>query len=300
MGFQSLQLDYVDIREFLFKSFGIDLNPITLLSLILQLAFIGWIIYQIYQRFKGTQAERVMRGLMYLVPLILGCYLLKLTIITKLIEIFSSTILIGLIVIFAPEFRRMLMQLGGQFSSIDFVFIPDSKKESIKIINEILEAIKIFQKDKTGCLIVIEKAKVDRYYVNPGQPINAAISKELLLTLFTPKSPLHDGAVTIRGNSIVGAGVILPMTENPKLDWQYGTRHRAAIGFSEVTDSLCIVVSEETGEISMASQGRLAKYKDFDDIRYQIEQFYSFAVKTKKKSGNIMSQLYDVLKVKNK
>lgn len=282
METSTLDLNYLDIREFLYKFFNVDLNPLGLISVCFQLALLAWVGYQIYQRFKGTQAERVLNGLLALVPIVLIFYILKLNIITRIFEILSQAILIGLVVIFAPEFRRVLMQLGGRLTSLDLYF-PDSKKKINEVIAELAEAIKYFNQHKIGALICLEKARVDRYYINSGFPINADMTKELLETIFSPKSPLHDGAVTIKGSTIVNAGVILPMTENPKLDWQYGTRHRAAIGFTEVTDSLCIIISEETGEISLATQGRLLRCPRVADARSHIEQFYSYLKKPKKK-----------------
>jgi diadenylate cyclase len=228
-----------------------------------------------------------LRGLILLTPVILICYALKLGIITKLIEIFSPTILIGLIVIFAPEFRRVLMQLGGNLSLVDYIHIAESKKSINEACNEILYSLETLQKNKVGALIAVEKANVDRYYINPGFGINAKLSKELLITIFNPKSPLHDGAVILKGFTVIAAGVILPMTENPKLDWQYGTRHRAAIGFSEVTDALCLVVSEETGGLSVASQGRLTHYNSIENVRPILEKYYSEILKTEKKSSKV-------------
>lgn len=289
----------MDFREFLYRSFDLELNPLSLLSVILQLAFIGWLIYQVYNRFRGTQAERVLRGLILLSPIILLCYSLKLQIITRLIEIFSPTILIGLIVIFAPEFRRVLMQLGGNLSLVDYLHIAESKKSINDACNEILEAIEIMRKNKTGGIIVIEKATVDRYYIDPGQSINGKLSKELILAILNPKSPIHDGAIILKGFTIMAAGVILPMTENPKLDWQYGTRHRAAIGFSEVTDSLCLVVSEETGGISAAKEGRLTHYNSIEQMRPVIESFYAEILKTEKKRskvGKYITELFSSFK----
>ena len=259
----------------------------------LQLAFIAWLLYQVYTRFQGTQAERVLRGLVLLIPVVLLCYALKLQIITRLLEIFSPTILIGLIVIFAPEFRRVLLQLGGNLSLVDYLHIAESKKSINDACDEIIQALANLQKNKTGALIAIEKAHVDRYYINPGKSLNAALSQELLLTILNPKSPLHDGAVVLKGFTVIAAGVILPMTENPKLDWQYGTRHRAAIGFSEVTDSLVLVVSEETGEISAAQEGKLQSYSDPELLRDRIQAFYTELLKTEKKSSKVGKYLND-------
>lgn len=281
------KLHYLDLKEFLYKFFDVEFEPISIFSTIVQLIIIVWIVYQFYKRFQGTQAERVLRGLIFFIPIILLCYTFKLNIITKLIELSSTTILIGLIVIFAPEFRRVLMQLGGNVSLAEYFRHSDSKMNVAEAAEQILSALVNLQSSRTGALIVIEKTHVDRYYINPGFKLNASLSKELLITILNSKSPLHDGAVIIRGYSIVAASVILPMTENPKLDWQYGTRHRAAIGFSEVTDSLCLVVSEETGNLSSAYQGRLQHYPNSESLRKVIENYYTNLFRSEKKTTKI-------------
>lgn len=292
-------MNYLDLREFLYKFFDLELHPLSVISVVLQLAFIGWLIFQVYKRFRGTQAERVLRGLILISPVILLCYTFKLSIITRLVEIFSPTILIGLIVIFAPEFRRVLMQIGGNLSLVDYLHMAESKKSINDAANEIVEALKILQKNKMGALIAIEKATVDRYYIDAGTSINGKLSKELLITVFNPKSPLHDGAVIIKGFTINAAGVILPMTENPKLDWQYGTRHRAAIGFTEVCDALCLVVSEETGGLSIAYQGALTHFPDAERMREHISKYYAELLKTEKKSskvGKLLAEIFSGLR----
>ena len=179
------------------------------------------------------------------------------------------------------------MQLGGNLSLVDYLHIAESKKSINGACNEILEALEIMCKNKTGGLIAIEKASVERYYIDPGQSINGKLSKELILAILNPKSPIHDGAIILKGFTIMAAGVILPMTENPKLDWQYGTRHRAAIGFSEVTDSLCVVASEETGGLSVAKEGRLTHYSSIEQMRPVIESFYVEILKTEKKISKV-------------
>lgn len=296
----NLRLDYIDFKEFLYRFFDLDFEPLSIASVLLQLTFICWLLYQFYKRFRGTQAERVLRGLIFLSPLILLCYALKLSIITKLIEIFSPTILIALVVIFAPEFRRVLMQLGGNVSLTNYLQIVESKKSISEHARELVSALDNLHRNKTGALVVIEQTYVDRYYINPGYPINANFSKELLLTMLNPKTPLHDGAIIIRGFTIVAAAVILPMTENPKLDWQYGTRHRAAIGFSEVTDSLCIVVSEETGNISIAFQGKINQCNDLKLLKEQIEKFYTTILKSNKKSSKLRTLVTELFNSRKK
>lgn len=288
-------LNYIDIKDFLYKVFGLELNPFTSTSLLLQAALIGWLVYQLYKRFRGTQAERVMKGLFLISPVILFCYALKLNMITKLIEIFSPTILIGLVVIFAPEFRRVLMQLGGNVSLADYMKMTNSTESIEQATAEISNALEILQKSKTGGIIAIEKANVERYYVDPGLEINGRLSKELILSILNTKSPLHDGAIIIKGLSILSAKVILPMTENPKLGWQYGTRHRAAIGFSEVCDALCIVVSEETGGLSVAYQGRMTHCPSIEPVRNLIQQYYGDILKVEKSGSKFLRFLREFL-----
>ncbi|MCE2928793.1 MAG: diadenylate cyclase CdaA [Candidatus Caenarcaniphilales bacterium] len=288
-------MNYVNIKEFLYRTFGVELTTFTVGSLLLQILFIAWLIYEIYQRFKGTQAERVLKGLLMVSPIVLFCYVFKLGIITKLIEIFSPTILIGLIVIFAPEFRRVLMQLGGNISLADYMKMTKSKDSIEAVAREISDSLALLQKNKMGGILAIEKANVDRYYIDPGQEINAKLSKELIVSILNTKSPLHDGAIVIKGFSILNAGVILPMTENPKLGWQYGTRHRAAIGFSEVCDALCLVVSEETGGLSVAYQGRLTHYASIEPIKKLIENYYAEILKIELKGSKIMKYLKEFM-----
>ena len=136
---------------------------------------------------------------------------------------------------------------------------------------ELIETIKYLSKSKTGGLIVLQKDVTSLAQSDVGVILNADISQELLLTIFFPKTPLHDGAVVIRDNKIISAGVLLPLTEDPKLSWKYGTRHRAAIGVSEVySDCACIVVSEESGDVSVAIGGELKKYDDLGKLKADI------------------------------
>ncbi len=192
------------------------------------------------------------------------------------------------------------MQLGGNVSLNSYLQLTESKKSISDMAKELAIALELLQKNRTGTLIAIEQTYVDRYYINPGYTINANFSKELLLTILNPKSPLHDGAVIMRGFTIVSAAVILPMTENPKLDWQYGTRHRAAIGFSEISDSLCIVVSEETGNISIAHHGRITRCPNTAFVKEQIEKYYNSIIKTHKRKSSIRRFISGLFSAKTK
>ncbi len=274
----------------------IEFNAVSVFTVTIQLAILAWVIYQAYDRFKGTQAERILRGLIMLLPVMMLCYVLKLSILTKIFEIFSQTFIVGLIVIFAPEFRRVLIQLGGEFNLLNYVDGPKTLDDLTKANKNIINSLEMLQKKKVGALIIVEKSQAERYYINAGFHINADISAELLMTIFDNKSPLHDGAVIIRGTKLALASVILPMTENPKLDWQYGTRHRAAIGFSEVTDALCFVVSEETGDVSIAKQGKLKRYESFAGMEQELADFYKHIETKNSKRRQFVSTLAAILR----
>ena len=172
----------------------------------------------------------------------------------------------SLIVIFQPELRRLLGYLGQPGFIRKTFFTSGSFRENddneIDVIKEIIEAVKYMTKTKTGALIVFQKEMNTGIYSDVGTKLDAIISTELILTIFHPNTPLHDGAMVIENGRIHSAGVLLPLTEDPKLSWKYGTRHRAAIGMSEVSDAACLVVSEETGDVSITMDGILKKYED--------------------------------------
>lgn len=171
----------------------------------------------------------------------------------------------SLIVIFQPELRRLLGYLGQPGFIRKTFFTSGSFRENddneIDVIKEIIEAVKYMTKTKTGALIVFQKEMNTGIYSDVGTKLDAIISTELILTIFHPNTPLHDGAMVIENGRIHSAGVLLPLTEDPKLSWKYGTRHRAAIGMSEVSDAACLVVSEETGDVSITMDGILKNMK---------------------------------------
>ena len=177
----------------------------------------------------------------------------------------------SLIVIFQPELRRFLGYLG-QADLISKVFGGGNKHkdEKIDVIKELIEAVKFLSKSHTGALIVFQSDLSNTYY-DVGTKLNADVSTELLLTIFHVNTPLHDGAVVISGSKIISAGVLLPLTDDPKLSWKYGTRHRAAIGMTENSNAACLVVSEETGDVSITLDGTLKKYDDIPTLKSDLE-----------------------------
>ena len=232
----------------------------------------------VYRRFiRNTQSEKLVKGLFFLAVAWIFSYLLialNVRIIGCFIQLLVFVITLSLIVIFQPELRRLLGYLGqpGIISRLFFEqgFHPSRENKDINVVKEVLEAIKYLSKTHTGALIVFQKQFCETGFSDVGTKLNADISTELILTVFHPNTPLHDGAMVLKDNKIISAGVLLPLTEDPKLSWKYGTRHRAAIGMSETSDSACLVVSEETGDISIAIDGNLKKYEDLHALKQDL------------------------------
>ena len=157
--------------------------------------------------------------------------------------------------------------------------LEKNENEKEKLVDEIVTATMLLSKNQTGALISIEQGHSLSDYIKTGTPLNSNVTAELLTSIFVTTTPLHDGAVIIEGEKILSAGVLLPLTEDPKLSWRYGTRHRAAIGITEISDCACIVVSEETGDVSIATAGSLKKYEDLGALKADLERILGYAKK---------------------
>ncbi len=236
-------------------------------------------LYLIYQKtIKGTKAEQLVRGIIVLILL----YVISEVLIRLNLQIWGvflkgllSIIAFSLIVIFQPELRRFLGYLGQtnlvhNFFSDNQTSMKDDYMDENVIVQKLIDTVKYLSKNKTGALIVLQKETDYKTYSEVGVEINAKLSPELLLTIFHPNTPLHDGACIVCKDRILAAGALLPLTDDPKLSWKYGTRHRAAIGLSEISDAACLVVSEETGDISIAMDGLLKKYDDISNLRTDL------------------------------
>lgn len=247
---------------------------------VLEILVIAAILWVFYTRFiKNTQSEKFVKGAFVLVFLwIFSEVLVRFDL--KILGVFLKSIVtlvsLSLIVIFQPELRRFLGYLGQvDFITKIFGSKNNPKDEKIDVIKELIEAVKFLSKTHTGALIVFQSDLSNTYY-DVGTKLNADLSTELLLTIFHPNTPLHDGAVVINGSKIISAGVLLPLTEDPKLSWKYGTRHRAAIGMTETSDAACLVVSEETGDVSVALDGTLKKYEDLVSLKQDLERILGY------------------------
>lgn len=279
MNFTSFDVFLISQFHHFFK----DMNRVALAVNIFEILVLVFALYYLYRRFiKGTHSENLVRGSLLLVVM-WGISELLIRINLNIFGVFLKTLVsvvsIGLIVIFQPELRRFLGYIG-QGNLFEKLFMNNTEQIGAKQLDtakELIETIKYLSKSKTGGLIVLQKENTPLTQSDVGVKINADISQELLLTIFFPKTPLHDGAVVIRDNKIISAGVLLPLTEDPKLSWRYGTRHRAAIGVSEVyPDCACIVVSEETGDVSVAIDGILKKYDDLGKLKADITRILGY------------------------
>ena len=243
---------------------------------LLEVAIIAAFLFLIYQKFiKGTQSEKLVKGIFILLLAWLFSEILikfNLLIIGVFLRTMVSVIMFGAVIIFQPEIRKFLGYLG-QSNLFHSHFSKRNNRETqkVNVIKELIESVKYLSKTRTGALMVLERDEDINSYSDVGTQLEALLSTELILTIFHPNTPLHDGAVVISGELIKSAGVLLPLTEDPKLSWKYGTRHRAAIGMSEVSDSACLVVSEETGDVSIALDGTLKKYDDITQLKKDLE-----------------------------
>ncbi len=268
-----------------------------------QVLLIVLVVCYFYIRFiRNTQAEKLVRGILFFIiaSWIISAVLIALEfqILGQIAQYLLTGILLSLVIVFQPELRKLLVHLGQTnfFAKNFFSFKKDNQENKTNVIKEITEAVKYCSRVKRGALMVIQKAPDKSFYNDVGTTINADISAELILTIFFPNTPLHDGAMIIHGDKILAAGVLLPLTEDPKLSWRYGTRHRAAIGASEVSDSACIVVSEETGDISIAIDGILKKYEDITKFKEDLTSLLS--INSEEKMNNAFIQ--NLLKLRKK
>lgn len=243
---------------------------------IVEVAIIVAFLFFIYQKFiKGTQSEKLVKGIFILLFAWLFSEILirfNLFILGVFLRTMVSVIMFGAVIIFQPEIRKFLGYLGqSNIFHTHFSRKVNKETQKVNVIKELIETVKYLSKTRTGALMVLEREEDVNSYSDVGTQLDALLSTELLLTIFHPNTPLHDGAVVIEGDTIKSAGVLLPLTEDPKLSWKYGTRHRAALGMSEVSDSACLVVSEETGDVSIALDGTLKKYDDITLLKKDLE-----------------------------
>jgi len=239
----------------------------------IEIIIIAFLLYNILVWIKDTRAWALLKGIIVIGVFTLIAFILNLR---TILWIASKTINVGiiaLVIIFQPELRRALEQLGRKKILTNIFRFEGEKDErfSNKTINELIRATFDLAKEKTGALIVLEQDIILQEYEKTGIEIDAVVTSQLLINIFEHNTPLHDGAVIIRDNRVVAATCYLPLSDNMSLSKSLGTRHRAAVGISEVTDSFTIIISEETGAVSVAVGGELTHNMDGDSIRNKLE-----------------------------
>lgn len=239
-------------------------NVRTMLDILVVTILIYWILWV----FQGTRASTLIRGLVFMVLIMfLFAYLLNLQTLNFILSKLGPTLLVAIPVIFQPELRRAFEQLGHAGTWIRSPFPQQDDAANEYMIDEIVRASHQLSRLRYGALIVIERDSGLQDFVDKGVALNADLSRQLLINIFFPNSPLHDAAVVIGGGRILAASVVLPLTDNISASQSFGTRHRAGIGITEESDALAVIVSEETGQMSVAHSGRLIRNLDQDRLR---------------------------------
>ncbi len=239
---------------------------ITLFDLI-DISIVAYLFYKLYYLIKETRAEQLIKGILVLILSLQVSGLLQLQVVHWILQRTMTLGIMALLIVFQPELRRALEHIGRTKFFVKHSQGPQ-KKTVDNIIAEVKAASAVMSKKKTGALIVFERGTGLNEIIRTGTYLDATLSRQLIINIFEPNTPLHDGAVIIRGERIKAAGCFLPLTENEELNQEVGTRHRAALGMSEKSDSIAMIISEETGQISIAENGKL--YKDLSSQSLDI------------------------------
>lgn len=233
---------------------------------VVDVLIVSLLIYEALKLIRGTRAMQMAIGSIFLVGLFYASRLMPLQTLGWLIQNLLAYAPFAAIVLFQSDIRRALSHLGR---SPFFRYFARHEREA-EAIEEIVTAASMLAESKTGAIIAVEREIGLRNYVESGIPVDAAVSYDLLTTLFQPTAPLHDGAVIVQEDRIAAAACFLPLTVNPRLDRDLGTRHRAAIGLTEESDAIAVIVSEERGEISLALNGRIVRRLSPDELRQRL------------------------------
>jgi diadenylate cyclase len=228
----------------------------------LDVLLLAIIIYQILLLIRGTRAAQILIGMLLVVGLFVVSNIFPLTTVNWMMNKFYSSFIIILIIIFQDDIRHVLSSMGRRN-----IFVGQDLSSSVHIIDEITRAASALAAKRIGALIVIERGIILTRYVDIGVPLDAKISKEILMAIFHPSSPIHDGAVILQRGRIAASGCFLPLTRDEHVDPNLGTRHRAAIGISEETDALVIVVSEEGASVAIVEDGKIFRKPDGRALR---------------------------------
>jgi len=236
---------------------------------VIDILVVAFLIYRILLLLQGTKALQMLAGLTVIILLYFFSEILELLTLNWILHTFMSSLLILIIIVFQDDIRKALAKIGT-------VPIARIQTEYSFGIEEVVKAVTKLAEKKVGALIVFEREISLKDYLEGAVLLDAKVSEELLISIFNPKSPLHDGAVVISGGKIVAAGVVLPLSTNPDIAKDLGTRHRAGIGITEVSDAVAVIVSEERGEISLAVGGKISRDITPATLRKMLSQLLGF------------------------
>lgn len=273
----------MDIVENVFKNIVSSVG----ITDVLDIAIITFLAYKLLGFIRETRAEQLAKGLLLLVVATVLSKWMHLYTLHWLLSGLISAGLVAIVVIFQPELRRALEYLGR--SRITNIFGEVDKEEAKRIVGQFVEAVDSMSASRTGALIVIEREISLNDIVETGTVIDSQITAQMIGTIFYEGTPLHDGAVIVRGDKLYAAGCVLPLTQNKELNKELGTRHRAGIGITENSDALVIIVSEETGIISIAQNGKLTRFLDSKTIEKKLLNLY-FEGETEQKLSDRISK----------
>lgn len=247
-------------------------------SNLVEIILIALILYKLLVYLRNSHAVSVIKGIAVIMLFSVTAFVLRLTNILWIVEKISGIAVIGLLIVFQPELRKGLESLGKQkfVAGLGSHYDPDAARMTDETVEELIKSVFAMAKVKTGALIVIRENDDLKEYEDTGIMIDGIVSSALLINAFEKNTPLHDGALIITGNRVRSATCYLPLSDNEEIPKELGTRHRAAIGASEVTDAFIIVVSEETGHVSTARNGMLSRVTGQDELRTQLKGLESY------------------------
>lgn len=261
-------------------------DPLSIIRAIVDISIVSYLVYKLIVLVRETRAWQLIKGILLILAATELSKILGLKTINFILQNSLSVLTLGAIVLFQPELRRGLEQIGrSRFKDFFNLDETNNRIQMTALIEEIVKACTEFSRTYTGALIVIEMNTRVGEIINTGIQLDSNVTSELLINIFTPNTPLHDGAVIIRDNKIKAAACFLPLTDNPNLSKELGTRHRASLGITEVSDCISVVVSEESGKISFALNGGLTRNLTSDTLRKALNKNLLEKTTTNKKLG---------------
>lgn len=262
----------------------IDFSPVSALVNIVDVLIVWFVFYKLITIIKGTKAVQLLKGIFVLIIARILTVFFGLDTLRWMMDQVLPFGFLTIIIIFQPELRRALEQLGrGRLFARTMM---QEVEERDRLVDAFVKSVSYMAKRRIGALISIEKETGLSEYIETGIPMNSNITSELLINIFIPNTPLHDGAVIIQKNRIAAAGCYLPLSESPFISKELGTRHRAALGISEVTDAITIIVSEETGAVSLTAEGDINRNMDMEEFEVQLRRLW-FGSETEQSEGSI-------------